>query len=377
MALVSINPGDIVTGQPLKYSLYDGRGHLLLREGVVVRTERQRDALLMRGTYRHEKPEQSEDLDNALTPEAIVDNEYAYPFERLDGLFHRLARVFVSVAESGYPDRELLLKVVRDLRRVYKQSPDAMLGAVHICHEYDYTLCHPVHCALLVQMMGSVLEYDDQRQESLIAAALTQNIGMLELQQQLQSQETPLTEEQRQTVESHPQRAVEMLRAAGVEDDLWLDIVGQHHESYDGSGYPNGLRRDEILEEAQLLRLTDRYAAAISARAYRPGLEPRESLQIIYHAQDQLARADLVQRFIRELGIYPPGSFVKLVNGETSIVIRRGGPLRPTVSSYIGPRGAPMLRAFRRDTAQDQYRIVTTVRPDPTIQIDLTTTWAY
>lgn len=378
MALVAASFNEIVVGDRLAHSLYDEKGRLLLREGAFITTQRQRDALMMRGVFRYKDTADTKSASAQPVPQTDpIYDDYAYPFERIDALIQRLSVAFSGLQQGSEQAAQSIVELAGVLQRLYKQHPDAMLGAVHLTHEYDYTLCHPVHCAILAQMMAVALGYEAERQESLIAAALTQNIAMMRLQEELQKQEAPLTDEQRREVHAHPERAVAMLRAAGVTDELWLQIIMQHHEKPDGSGYPNQLSGDEVLEEAQLLALADRYAASISARSYRDGMQPREGLRTIYMAQDKICRADLAQRFIKEIGVYPPGSFVKLVNGETAVVIRRGGPLQPTVASYIGPRGAPLMRAFRRDTSRDNYRIVDSVWPDPSIQINLTSVWVY
>ena len=89
---------------------------------------------------------------------------------------------------------------------------------------------------------------DPIERATLVAAALTSDIGMREIQQALFEQTAPLSSEQKAIVSAHPNRSCELLQAAGVEDKRWLQAIEQHHERVDGTGYPKGLAGDAICD---------------------------------------------------------------------------------------------------------------------------------
>lgn len=377
MSRIRLGPEDFPVGRQLPWPVYDRRGVMMLREGSIIASERQRDTLLMRGAYRDtdaalaraarrtasrvQSPDKRAGPDNPL--------EHLYPcFSRLHMAFHKI--------EAGESDGlDGLMKLAGHLDRLYAQFPDAMVGAVHLVHEYDYVLCHPVHCAILCRLMADDLGFESAHRHSLLAAALAQNLGMFRLQERLQRQTSPLTEEQKAELRRHPERSALMLEEVGCRDQLCLRAIRQHHERIDGGGYPAGLKGEEVSVEAQLVSLSDRYGAMISARAYREALQPREVLREFYAGAGGETDTELVQRMIARLGVYPPGSFVRLSNGEEAVVIQRGPKSHlPVVGVYIEADGTPLRRARTRHCDED-VAVEAVVRPNARIAMELGELW--
>lgn len=370
MTMTQIQPGDLQVGNELNWAVYDSDGRLLLKRGAVISSSRQLESLLLRGIYRANG--QSEPAPAAQTVE-----DRSTPFERLDDLVRRVPNVLFNLTQGKEHAADRIQALASELREACERWPDAMLGAVHLCHEYDYTQCHPVHSCILAHMMARKLRYEPARALSLMCAALTQNVGMIKLQEVLQRQREPLNDNQKAAVRAHPLRAKQLLEAAGVTDPVWLRAVIQHHERPDGSGYPASLRGDQICEEGTVLALADRYAAMISSRAYRDPVSAKDALKGFYLTKGQECDETLTMSFIQELGVYPPGTFVQLNTGEVGVVVKRGKiALEPVVSAYVAPRGAPYPRPFRRDCATDTFSIRTHCSPDTAIPINLSLLWS-
>jgi HD-GYP domain-containing protein (c-di-GMP phosphodiesterase class II) len=172
---------------------------------------------------------------------------------------------------------------------------------------------------------------------------------MLRLQQALYHQQTPLNAQQQAEVRAHPARAVEMLRSYGVNDGAWLEMIKHHHEKVDGSGYPANLRNDEISLGGKLIMLCEAYCATISPRAYRPGLRADQTIAILQKAKGTSVDARMTDTLIQMMGRYPPGSVVRLANGEIGIVARRNPEALPTVSSVINASGFPLMTPVSRN----------------------------
>lgn len=379
MSRLKLGREDLPVGRQLPWSIYDRRGVMLLRQGSVIASDRQRETLLMRGAYRDSDATLAQAAaarkaaGRSRVPEAR--SEARNPLERLYPSFSRLHTAFFKV-EAGDPEGLAgLVKLARHLDELFAEAPDAMVGAVHVVHEYDYVLCHPVHCALLCLLLGRDLGFDRERRESLVLAALAQNFGMFRLQERLQRQTSSLSEAQRAELRAHPDESARMLEAVGCRDEHCLGIIRQHHERLDGGGYPRALSGDELLVEAQLVSLSDRYGAMISARPYAEARQPREVLQEFYVAAGGEAQPELVQRLIAALGVYPPGSFVSLDSGEEAVVLRRGERShQPWVGIYIGADGI----AFRRPRicqCGDGLQVRAIARPNPAIAMELGDLW--
>ena len=237
---------------------------------------------------------------------------------------------------------------------------------------------HLIHGALLVELVAYRLGYTPDDRHRIICASLTANVGMLELQERL-LQQGAITPEQRRGINRHPEESVALLRQAGVEDETWLEVVLQHHERMDGSGYPRGLEGDEIHESARILALADIYHAKISDRIYRAGMLPTHALRQVFLGQGKDIDQNMAKIFIKELGVYPPGGFVRLANGELAVVTHRGRDgTSPRVASVITPRGAPYPRPLPRDTIKKEYAIrETAVRDGSILLTDLLPLWGF
>ena len=146
----------------------------------------------------------------------------------------------------------------------------------------------------------------------------------------------------------------------------------------DGSGYPDGISGDKIFVGAKIIAVADKYAANVSPRAYREPLTAQEALRQFFVEKGQQYDEKLSMLFIKELGIFPPGGFVKLVNGEIAIVIRRGkNTLFPIVCSYIAEDGSAYGTPMKRDTSIKEFSVDSVTEHNKSIPLNLRVLWDY
>lgn len=203
-----------------------------------------------------------------------------------------------------------------------------------------YSAAHALVCATLCQILGQHCRLPAQEHASLVHAAFTMNIGMTRLQDQLALQRERPSAAQQEAIRQHPQEGRAMLAQLGVTDPLWLDIVAMHHQPLGAdvpplapSGPPPAQRL------ARMLSTTDRYAAMISPRSHRAGRTVAESMAVVTGPQSGLFQ-EVGQALVHCVGLFPPGVFVRLDNGETAIVLRRSvQPLRPLMAALLGRDG--------------------------------------
>ncbi|WP_424858664.1 HD domain-containing phosphohydrolase [Tepidimonas sp. HKU77] len=215
--------------------------------------------------------------------------------------------------------------------------------------------------AVVAELTARTLRWPDATLESLRRAALSMNVGMARLHDDLARQEAPLNPDQRHAVLAHPERGEGLLRRLGVSDALWLALVRDHHEVSGGGGYPHGVT--EVAEPAQLLRLVDVYAARLSPRLHRPGLPaPRAARDVCFDASGM--PTPLGAALVRTLGLYVPGSYVELASGELAVVARRGRrTTAPLVFALTGRDGLPRGEPPLRDTSEPSYEVRRSVAP--------------
>jgi hypothetical protein len=166
-----------------------------------------------------------------------------------------------------------------------------------------------------------------------------------------------------------------------MDDVQMFNIILQHHERIDGAGYPAKLMGDKIHQGAKVVALADMYAAMITPRAYREPIMAQSAMKEIFTSRGKSVDDHLTQVLIREVGVYPPGSFVKLINGDTAIVIKRAivkkdrKATAPVVACIIGPRGGLYENPPLRDSNLDMYKITSMAKPTFEKPIDFSKLW--
>lgn len=328
-------------GQPLPFGIRDAGGRLLLARGIVVGEPAQFEAMLERGAFV--------DLDDLQGPRADI---LKAPPERLPQLWRAyIERVGVLLHQ---PPTAAWLEGVKEQSRtlltLVDRSPDLAIfllvrrDAPERCH---YGVQHAVHAAVCAVLVGQRLEWPEPRVLSLVRAALTMNLSIVDLQGRLAVQPQPPTALQRTQIRQHPEQSVAMLVSAGVNDAAWLDAVLQHHEAPGGTGYPQGLHQVDELGEA--LRVCDVYTAKFAPRASRRAMAGNQAARSLFTAYPQ---SPVTAAVVKEFGLYPPGSVVQLQSGELAVVVRRGASANtPQVDVLVGRNGEPTLAPVRKDTS--------------------------
>jgi hypothetical protein len=138
------------------------------------------------------------------------------------------------------------------------------------------------------------------------------------------------------------------------------------------------MRGEAIPLSVRIISLADTYSAMVTPRVYRGQILARDALRDIFLKRGGEMDAELAQVFIKELGVFPPGTYVKLQNGEVGIVSRRGeNAMKPIVQAVIGPRGAPLPHPLKRDSAEADYAIREMVARDRAAKLDVHRMWGY
>jgi HD-GYP domain-containing protein (c-di-GMP phosphodiesterase class II) len=375
-----LNGSQILVGQAVPYDCYDGHGNLLLKKGLVVDTQKQVDFLLERGLFG--QPGAASTVVEAIKP----DDRPPTPFELLGHYSNRLKQLFSMLnpdpgAEkepdvSSFPER--LLQLAGDIQKLCRLDPDAILGAIHLDSSGRYSLIHPLYRAALCELLAARKAVAEEDRIWIIAAALTCDFSMLKLQDDLSRQTEPLQPEQQQALKAHPMATAKILASFGVNNGVWMNAVIQHHELLNGKGYPRGLALGDISGAARILKLADMYTAMITPRSYRKALLSKTAMRDIFLKRGSEIDEELAVYIVKELGVYPPGAFVKLQSGELAIVTHRGlSPKAPAVKVVVGPRGAPFDKPVLRKTDIREYEILDVVERDMIVKIDLHKLWGY
>jgi HD-GYP domain-containing protein (c-di-GMP phosphodiesterase class II) len=355
---IELPRAEVHLGEPLVWNVRDARGTLLLSKGFIIWSEKQLEELLRRGAF----VEVEEADTTASDPRSLVARGLAFP-PSVFGLWEKTAEELRTMTSSPRTDGSFATQLNTFAAHILELLDcNVDIGIYRTVrqdnHEYSYYgYTHSVDTAVLCILLSRHFSWQQERMMSLVKAALTMNLTILELQGRMAAQTAPMSPRQRAEIEAHPQKTVELLKSLGVDDKDWLTAIVQHHENSDGTGYPS--RCTEIGEMAIALRVCDVFMAKISPRALRQALSPQDAIRQLYREDKG---GPISTAVIKEFGIYPPGDFVKLASGELAVVIQRTSNAKaPIVASITDPLGRPVTRTLRRDAGQAEFSIVEAV----------------
>ncbi len=278
------------------------------------------------------------------------------PFSAWHGVHARVAHLLRHPGDAAFFIGELDA-VTEVILRTVDAAPEASLFEMIYGEEIaGYAVAHSLQTAFVTALVAQRMGWTLRDRQTLVKASLTMNIAMLDLQDTLVRQPTPPTLKQRQDIDSHPQRGRDMLAAIGITDEALLHTVAHHHVTPGGHALPAD--RSGLSPLACLVHYADVYLAKLSPRATRGAIAINVAARELQTSAGG-ASNPYVTAIVQEMGIYPPGTFVKLRNGDTAIVLRRGAtPDTPLVSTLLRADGTPYLMTQRTDTTEPDHKVV-------------------
>ncbi|MDR3086386.1 MAG: hypothetical protein LBU45_00290 [Azoarcus sp.] len=352
---VMLSPARIGEISPCDF--FDANGSLLLRQGVLI-SENVQKQLGNRRLFC--EPDQA----------AMISTDN--PLRSLAEVGETLAMFDATTLAEGRFDAGICLKLAETIYASWQLDPDACIGFSRVANPGSPSVCQVILAALFVAELGNAHAFTRHELIDLIGAALTMNMGSMALHDEMASLTGPLPESLRQNLTKHPGKAAGILRDTGM-PEVWSRAVLQHHENLNGSGYPGGLDKGRICLEGRMLRLVDIFAAR---QRMRRGRGPQ--YWSISRARDlggliaQIFGADidsldlsLARLLMGRLGLFPPGSILRLSNGEMAIVSRRSydlvraATLAPREAlSFLDTNGNPQGAPRARRIGPHDYRVL-------------------
>lgn len=248
-------------------------------------------------------------------------DEHPRASKALDNLLNDITDIFDQAADSGKLDAVKLRTSADPIVGSIARNPDACLWLGRLKKHDEYSYQHSLSVAIWAVALGRQIGLHKRDLRSLAIGAMLMDVGKLLVDPELLRADRDLTEEETKEMRHHVAHGVHLVKKSGIINQDVLDMVGFHHERYDGSGYPRGLRGDEIPTFARIAAIVDTYDAITSDRSYAEAKAPAEAVKVLYEARDKQFQAELVEAFIQAVGIYPAGTIVELTSGEIGIVV--------------------------------------------------------
>lgn len=382
MNLVELNLSTIPYGQPIPFALRGVGGGLLANKGFVIRSADDLRVLLARGQALYVDTDESGESYRAFLSQIqslLLSNK---PLNQIASMTLQTTTAPAAATQDNSPPawREWQLGLTQLLRTpsvadfaqrfedlfsalnaYLLKSPDgALLALMQMSAEETryYSATHAMLSSVICMTVArETLRWPENRVLPLGRAALSMNVGMAQLQDELAQQSTPLTPQQAQQVDQHSDASVSILRAMGITDPLWLDAVRTHHHRA-----PGKLSEKTLAQQmARLIQRSDIFGARIAPRINREPMSVTSAMQASYYDETK-SMDEAGAALVKALGIYPPGAWVKLASAEIGVVVRRGASAAtPRVAVLLNKSGMPTGEPIPRDTAQAAWKIVSPV----------------
>ncbi len=239
-------------------------------------------------------------------------------------------------------DRELDFSDAKPLIHNCVQSiqsnANAMFWMARIKSQDAYTAEHCLRVAIYAIAFGRFLGMPQEDLQVIGLCGLLHDIGKLKVPAGILNKPGPLTADEMAEMQRHTEFGYQLLQSHHQLEPIVADVTRHHHERIDGKGYPHRLDEWQISRFARIVAIVDAFDAMTSDRCYREGIPSSEAMRELYRGRGEQFDANMIEAFIRMVGIYPAGTLVELSTGEVALVIAAhpGKKLRPRVEIILG-----------------------------------------
>ncbi len=220
-------------------------------------------------------------------------------------------------------ETEKCSEVVSEIADSVWRNPAALVSLARLKTHDDYTYMHSVAVAALMVSLAKQMGQDESQARQLAEAGMLHDLGKAMMPIDVLNKPGKLTEAEFATMKTHPERGHELLLTGRDVDALVLDVCLHHHEKMDGSGYPHGLKGEQISLPARMGAVCVVYDAITSNRPYKKGWDPAESITRMAAWSKGHFDENVFRAFVTSLGIYPVGSLVRLRSGLLAVVTQQ------------------------------------------------------
>ena len=296
--------------------------------------------------------------------------------ERARGIYKEAHNIMQDLMEDIRLGKQVEVERVQPISEQLVESvfrnKDALISLSRIKDKDHYTFMHSVSVAGLMITFARAMGYPMDLIKEISIGGMLHDVGKMMTPDNVLNKPGKLTNDEFKVMKHHVVYSRELLEGKPGITQAALDVAALHHERIDGTGYPFGLKGDEISEVGQMSTIVDVYDALTSVRVYKSAWEPNVALKKLLEWSEHHFNPALVKQFIRCLGIYPIGTLVELDSGNVAIVIEQGESdlLNPFVRIIYNARKKGIVPVTEIDLSKTDDHIVKSVSPQ-TYQLDL------
>lgn len=229
------------------------------------------------------------------------------------------------------------------------EKPENMINILDIRRKEGYMFSHAVNTCILSIMTGIAMGYNDQQLDELGLAAMLHDVGKIKFSKNVAKQFSNwLSKKEKEEYRRHPFYSLEILRENYTVSPNVLSACFQHHERWNGSGYPMGLAGEAICEYAQIISIADVYERLIAGMPHRLPTPVYYATAILNKAAGEYFNPAIIEKFNQNVAIYPIGKTVRLNNQQIGVIL----------GVDINNKAVPIVRITSEQENTGQNRVV-------------------
>jgi len=250
--------------------------------------------------------------------------------------------IFQDIADGTYLNHEPIDSLVKDMLDILRQSKNEMIQLILLGEWVERRLSvSAVNCMIISAVIGNTMRLASHRLLQLSTGALMHDVGMLKVEKGILEKQGKLSSEELTQIRTHPVTGYQIIsKDLRYPEEIAL-VALQHHEHWDGRGYPRSLKGEDITLFARVVTVADAYEAMVSERPYRNSMIGYSAMKNVLSDNGRHFDPQVLKAFLESMGVFPIGSIVQLNNSSIGRVGENHAeaPLRPKVELLIDELG--------------------------------------
>ncbi|GAE92873.1 metal-dependent phosphohydrolase [Gracilibacillus boraciitolerans JCM 21714] len=311
----------IRAGIELAKPIYDAHGRVLVQKNIQLTQVMVNRLKSMRVTYIFIR---EEDTDDILVTPPIPDDKRIDAIRKIKDAFRTLQ--FEDLTKNNFLLEQTAHKLndlVKDIAKDLSKNDDVIHYLSDLLIIDDYVFSHSLNVSLYTLALAQDLHFKPKELEQIGLGAVLHDMGKIFIPDEIINKPAKLSDTEFEIVKTHTDYGFEMLRNVHTIPFTVAHCAYQHHERLDGSGYPRGIKNEDIHPYAKIIGVADVFDAVTSNRVYRDAMLPHEGLEILYAGSGTQFDLHLVEMFKKTIAIYPNGLTVYLSDGKEGVVARQ------------------------------------------------------
>ncbi|WMN61100.1 HD-GYP domain-containing protein [Pseudoalteromonas xiamenensis] len=295
-----------------------------------------------------------------------LEKEFAQAIQQFEQHNRKVQTLYGDITAGMRVDMGLVNEVSKEIVESVFRNSNAMAIMTRLRDKDNYNWRHMINCTILVTVFAKYLGLKPAMVEQLALGAMLHDVGHAKLPQGILNKDSKLTFHEMKALEKHVSQSLGLVKGEAGLSKIVMDMIVNHHERLDGTGYPRGLKAENISKVARIMAIVDVYDAITADRPHASGNEPVHALRYLL-TNKQLFDPELVQRFIKCMGVHPVGTIVKLTNERLALVLEgnRLQPTAPKVRIFYNTKHNHHITAKELDLSEPEHgvKIIAAVKP--------------